>query len=106
MVRGSAMRKVTVYLEPKRLMRDKKGRIWIGQNPKAAKANSFKMIKHVRVQKNLPKRLRVPDERHEYIEWQLMNRGMSYKSAHKIALVKEKHPIRGVRFVERKVKGR
>jgi hypothetical protein len=85
-------------------MRDEKGRVWMGMNEKAAKPNKFRKIKTEEVRKDLPKHIRKPTERHEYIEQQLMKKGDSYKQAHKIALKKEKKPVKGVRFVERKAK--
>ena len=100
------MKKVKVILEPKSKMKDKLHRQWMGMNKMAAKPNKFHKITTEEVDKTLPKHIRVPTERHEYIEEQLMKKGLSYKSAHKIALKKEKHPIKGVKFVEIKSKSK
>jgi hypothetical protein len=100
----SKVKKVTVLLEGKKQMRDKKGRLWMGENPTSAKLTDFKKIKTIRVQKALPKHIRKPTERHEYIEAGLEKKGASYKVAHRKALKLEKKPIKGVRFVERKAK--
>jgi hypothetical protein len=92
------MRKVKVYLKPKSKMTDKKGRQWLGMNPEAAKPNKFRKIKHIEVSKAQSKKLQARTARHEYIEEQLMKHGKTYKQAHKVALKKDKKPVKGVKF--------
>lgn len=94
------MKTVKVILEPKKKMRDKKGRHWLGMNKDAAKPNSFREIKTEEVLKSRPKRLRAQTERHEYVEQKEMDKGRKYKAAHKVALKKEKKPIPRVKFKE------
>jgi len=93
---------VKVLLESKKRMTDKKGRHWLGNNPGSEKATSFRKTKNIVTLKSQPKKLRTRTERHEYIEWQKEKQGKSYPVSHKIALKKEKKPIKGVKFVERK----
>ena len=96
---------VKVYLEPRRKMRDKEGRLWEGMNSQAAKPNKFRKIKTIEVRDDLPKHLIERTERHEYAEQQLMRRKhLSYKSAHKRALKLERKPIPGIKFVNIKAK--
>lgn len=64
----------------------------------AAKPNSFRKIKTIEVSKAQPKRLQLQTARHELIEQREMERGKTYKPAHKDALKKEKKPIPGVKL--------
>lgn len=94
------MRKVKVLLEPKKKMHG-----YMGMNKHAAKKLHFpEKVSKPMVKKTLRKKVRHDTEKHEYIEDGLIKRGMNYKPAHKIALKREKKPLKGVQFVEVKAK--
>lgn len=96
------MRKVIVKLTPKSKMRDKKGNLWWGQNPEAAKENNFRHTKNILVRSDFSKQKRHQTAKHEYIEDGLMKKGMSYKKGHKKALRLERKRLRGIKFIEKR----
>lgn len=98
------MKKVIVKLVPREKMRNKKGDLYMGENPEAEKHTNFRHTKTEIVRDDLSKRKRKQVEKHEYKEWTKEKEGKSQKTAHRIAVKAEKKPMKGVKFIEKKIK--